>query len=282
MLNTTKWVLVADDDESFSNSLCEILTKSFGKEIKLVQARDGFEAIAKINNQAFHLIIIDMKMPRKDGGEVIEAVRANDFNETVPIMLVSGFASLEVEKKYKFVNFVPKPIDAEKFVKMVRNSFSIGSTEKMISASIFNSLLDSSLKFLGEALKRQDFKLGEFNYKKVGVEVKAEHAAIITTRIGKVENTFSVLCSEGTLMQIRDGSEKISGSSLDVICKSLGYVILKHVLTECGIIDSNQVQTKDITQDPQSLTEKKGIIVPIEANGIDYKVFATTKGLLNL
>lgn len=74
------------------------------------------------------------------------------------------------------------------------------------------------------------------------------------------------------------GSEKISGKSLNVICKSLGYVILKHVLTECGIINHNEVKTKDITQDPTLLTEKQGIIVPISADNIDYKIFATTKG----
>ena len=62
-----------------------------------------------------------------------------------------------------------------------------------------------------------------------------------------------------------------------MICKSLGYVILKHVLTECGIIDSNEVHTKDITQDPSLLTGKQGIVVPITASGIDYKIFATNK-----
>ena len=87
-----------------------------------------------------------------------------------------------------------------------------------------------------------------------------------------------MLCNREILEAIRDGSDKISGTSLDVICKSLGYVILKHVLTECGIIDSNEMKTKDITQDSTLLTNKQGIVVPIKSDNLDYIIFATTKG----
>lgn len=276
-ISTRKWILVAEDDDAVRKSICDLLISHFGAEIKIVEAADGAKAVTKIKNQNFHLIITDMHMPKKDGGQVVEAARSNTFNETTPIMLISANESIDIEKKYEFVNFVQKPIEPFAFAQMIRNLFSIGSTEKMISASIFNSLLDSSTAFLEEALKRSDFKTGEMALKKRGQDLIADYAAIITVYIGKVSNTFSVLCNKQTLEAIRDGSDKISGTSLDVICKSLGYVILKHVLTECGIIDSNEVKTKDITQDPSLLTGKQGIVVPITAKGIDYIIFATNK-----
>lgn len=279
-IRTTKWVLVADKDREIRERVARVLTDHFKKEVTIIEARDGVEAMAKIANQAFHLIITNLDLPRKNGGEVVESARSNAFNDTTPLIMFSLDGTIELERHHKFINGMKLDYKDEELVSVVRNLFNIGSTEKMISASIFNSLLDSSVRFLKEALKRKDFTLGEFKLKPVGVAQEAEYAAIITVYIGKVSNTFSVLCSKETLESIRDGSEKVSGTTLDVISRSLGYVILKHVLTQCGIIDHNEVHTKDISQDPAELTEKKGIIVPIQADGIDYKIFATTKGLI--
>lgn len=278
MIKTRRWILIADSDERFRKSTCDLLISHFGKEIKIVEADDGGVAVTKIKNQTFHLIITSFNLPKRTGEELIESARENPFNQTTPLIILSEEDLQYIEKDFEFVNFVRKPIDPFEFAKVIRNLFNLGSTEKMISASIFSSLLDSSIGFLEEALKRQDFKTGEMKLKKRGETLTGDYAAIITVYIGKVSNTFSVLCSESTLKALRDGSAKITGSSLDVICKSLGYVILKHVLTECGIINHNEVKTKDITQDPALLTSKQGIVVPITANGIDYKIFATTKG----
>lgn len=275
-IKTTKWILVAEDDDAVRKSICDLLLSHFGSEIRIVEVSNGAAAISKLSNQTFHIIITDLNMPRKGGTDVVQAARANQFNETTPIVLISSHGSSDIEKKYEFVNFVPKPLDPFGFAKIIQNLFRIGSTEKMISASIFNSLLDSSLAFLKEALKREDFDVGEMSLKRNGKELTADHAAIITLHIGKVSNTFSVLCSKETLEELRSGSERISGSSLDVICRSLGYVILRHVLEDCGIIDSNEVKTKDITQDPAVLTKKQGIVLPITSKGIQYKIFATT------
>ena len=277
-IKTRHWILIADSDETFRKSTCDLLISHFGKEIKIVEASDGAAAVTKIKNQTFHLIISAWELPRKSGDELIEATRTNPFNEKTPLIILAPEEIEDLEKNFEFVNFVKKPIDPFEFAQIIRNLFNLGSTEKMISASIFSSLLDSSLGFLEEALKRKDFKVDEMKLKKRGQELTGDHAAIITVHIGSVSNTFSVLCSKSTLELLRTGSEKISGSSLDVICKSLGYVILKHVLTECGIINHNEVKTKDITQDPAQLTNIQGIVVPISAEGIDYKIFATTGG----
>ncbi len=277
-IKTRKWILIADQDEKFRQSLVDILNSHFGKDVKIIEAEDGAEAISKIKNQTFHLIITEWELAKRSCEEVIVATRSNPFNQTTPMIILSEEDLIEIEKKFEFVNFIKKPFDSFDFAKVIKNLFSLGSTEKMISASIFSSLLESSTAFLEEALKRTDFKVAEMKLKSRGEKVSGDYAAIISVHVGKVSNTFSVLCSASTLNAIRDGSAKISGSSLEVICKSLGYVILKHVLTECGIINHNEVQTKDITQDPEVLTNKKGIIVPITADGIQYTIFATTKG----
>ncbi len=277
-IKTRKWILIVDTDQAFRQSIVDILNSHFGKDVKIIQATSLSAGVSKLKNQTFHLIISDWDLGERTCDELIESTRSNPFNQTTPMIVLSNDDKREVERNFEFVNFVKKPVESMEFAKIIRNLFSLGSTEKMISASIFSSLLDSSLAFLEEALDRKDFKLAEMKLKQRGEKVEGDYAAIIKVYVGKVSNTFSVLCSEDTLNSIRDKSEKISGKSLDVICRSLGYVILKHVLTECGIINHNEVHTKDITQDPEVLTNKKGIIVPITADGIRYTIFATTKG----
>ena len=275
-VKTRKWVLLVDDEEEIREELARQFYEIFGKEVKIIQAKDGVEAENKLKNQTFHLIVTDIRMPRKDGEELIEIVREGGFNETTPIIAMSAYSLKSIEKKFPFVSYLDKPITKEQLSKAVKTYFKLGSTEKMIDCSIFSSLLDSSVAFLKEALSRDDFQVGEMSLKSPGKTVTADFAAVIQVGIGKVSNTFSVLCSKQTLEQLRDKSEKLTGTSLEVIMQSLGYVILKYVLEECGIIDSNEVYAKDISQDSSLLTDKTGILVPVKALNIDYQVFATT------
>jgi two-component system chemotaxis response regulator CheY len=57
---------------------------------KVGYACDGREALRKIKNQEFGLIIMDVVMPGMDGLEAIRAVKEASIAQDVPIMLVSG------------------------------------------------------------------------------------------------------------------------------------------------------------------------------------------------
>lgn len=275
-VKTKKWILVVDDEADSRELICRNLASLYGNGIKIVEAQDGSVAEKKLKNQTFHLIITDIRMPKKDGEELIDIVRSSEFNDTTPIVAISAYKPENIEKTYPFVSYLDKPISKEQLKSAVDTYFTLGSTTKMIEGSIFSSLIDSSVGFLKEALSRNDFEVGEMKLKKVGETIEADHAAVIQIQVGKVKNTFSVLCSKATLEEIREKSEKVHGKSLDIISRSLGYVILKHVLIDCGIIDSNEVRSEDVSNDRDLLTNKKGIIVSINALNINYRVFATT------
>lgn len=275
-VKTRKWILVVEDEEVIRQQICQDLEELYGKDIKIVQASNGLEAENKIKNQTFHLIITDIRMPKKDGEELIEIIREGGFNETTPIIAISAYSRRDIERKYPFVGYLDKPLTKDILQRVVETYFKLQSTEKMIEGSIFSSLVDSSVKFLKEALDRDDFEIGEMKAKRMGEKLTADFAAVIEVQVGKVTNTFSVLCNKSTLEEIRDKSDKVQGSTLSILSRSLGFVILKNVLTECGIIDSNEVYAKDVVEDIELLTDKKGIVVPINALNIEYKVFATT------
>ena len=79
-----KKILVADDDPALRKVLVEKFNKS-GWEA--VGAADGEETLAHIKETRFDIILLDLRMPKKTGFEVLEAVKA-DSNLAHPVVLV--------------------------------------------------------------------------------------------------------------------------------------------------------------------------------------------------
>jgi CheY-like chemotaxis protein len=86
-----KTLLIIDDDEEFSSELGDILTDE-GYNINI--ANDGEKAINLINNFIFDLILLDYKMPVKNGIEFIKYIK--EKNIETKLILISG--SMNIEK----------------------------------------------------------------------------------------------------------------------------------------------------------------------------------------
>jgi two-component system, response regulator len=95
-------------------------------------ARDGAEALDYLFRRGAHaarrngnpvLILLDLKMPRVDGLEVLRAVKADPRLRTIPVVvLTSSRAEQDVVRSYELgVNaYVVKPVQFDKFVAAVR------------------------------------------------------------------------------------------------------------------------------------------------------------------
>jgi len=90
-----KKILIIDDEELVIESLKKLLKKK-GYESEI--ARNGEEAISKVKEGDFNLIISDIRMPEKDGIETVKEIReilkqAN--KEKIPEILITGYADEE-------------------------------------------------------------------------------------------------------------------------------------------------------------------------------------------
>lgn len=83
-------ILVVDDEDSVRNSLEEILRLE-GYEV--TAAESGEAALAALQNEAFDLVLLDLKMPHLDGGEVLRTA-ARSAPDT-KVILLTGHGSLE-------------------------------------------------------------------------------------------------------------------------------------------------------------------------------------------
>lgn len=119
-------ILVIDDERSIRNAIKEIL--EFEKyEVSL--ASDGVEGIDMIEQSEYDVILCDVKMPRKDGMEVLQ--EAMKLTET-PFIVISGHGTIELAvealKKGAY-DYIAKPLDLNRLLIALRNAMEKGKLE---------------------------------------------------------------------------------------------------------------------------------------------------------
>jgi len=86
------------------------------REIDILWAQTGRQAVEICDNQDFHLILMDIKMPEMNGYKVLEILRTKGMK--MPIVAQTAYARLEDEAKVLsagFDGYISKPIDRNKF-----------------------------------------------------------------------------------------------------------------------------------------------------------------------
>ncbi len=87
-MNTTKTILVADDDPVITETIQITLSHSF--ECSLMIAQDGEEAWQALQENTMELIISDWNMPIKTGAPLLEDVRKNERLSHIPCLMLTS------------------------------------------------------------------------------------------------------------------------------------------------------------------------------------------------
>lgn len=120
-----KKILVIDDEELVSESLKKLLKKQ-GYDATV--ARSGVEALAKIKDGEFDLIVSDIRMSDMNGIEIVRRIRAHlkeNGKKPVPEILITGYASednLEEAKRLNVADYIYKPFNIKEFLDIVRRN----------------------------------------------------------------------------------------------------------------------------------------------------------------
>ncbi|GEQ84674.1 histidine kinase [Patiriisocius marinistellae] len=112
-----KKILVAED-----NRINQIVTKKIleKKEIYCVVVENGKEAVKKVKNEKFDLILMDLNMPIMDGFKATVLIRK--FNPNIPIVALTAVEIEEVRNEIYFVgmnDIIIKPYDINQFVQTI-------------------------------------------------------------------------------------------------------------------------------------------------------------------
>ena len=95
MNKKSKKILLAEDDSAISKIMsCALEEEGFD----LDKASDGQEALSKIESNNYDLFLLDMIMPKKNGLEVLKALKKKQ-KEKIPILVFSNLSQEDDEKK---------------------------------------------------------------------------------------------------------------------------------------------------------------------------------------
>jgi two-component system response regulator len=127
MNNIAVEVLLIEDNPEDAELTIRVLKKN-NLANNLVHLQDGEEALeflfSKGNNSIPKLILLDLKMPKVDGIEVLKKIKADDQRKIIPVViLTSSKEERDIIESYNLgVNaYVVKPVEFEKFVSAVAN-----------------------------------------------------------------------------------------------------------------------------------------------------------------
>jgi CheY-like chemotaxis protein len=152
----SKRVLIVDDEESLTYFLGENLAGlSLGYEVET--ARSGKEALAKISQQPFDLVITDFLMPDLDGLELIEQVRVRHPQTHLILMTAYGNDQVEAEaRRLEVYRYITKPFQVEELVTAVRQA--LGETIASLEGS--HTLTEAQLEAITKCLTNLRFEVG--------------------------------------------------------------------------------------------------------------------------
>ena len=142
MEEITKRILLVEDDPNFGTVLKEYLSIN---NYEVVLAKNGMEGFEKFKKSDFHLCILDVMMPYKDGFTLAQEIREKD--KEIPIIFLTAKSLKEdVLKGYKVGadDYLNKPFDSEVLLLKI---------QAMIQRKTVDSIADS---------KQFEFEIGSF------------------------------------------------------------------------------------------------------------------------
>ena len=137
-------ILIIDDDESTRKSLTLIFRKK-GYEIETVGS--GREALDKLKEKFFNLVLVDIKLPDMEGIDLIQPLK--EIHPDVAVIMVTAFASMETVMQALNLGasaYITKPLNMEEVFVTVKENL---EKQRLVieNKRLFNALSDSEKRY---------------------------------------------------------------------------------------------------------------------------------------
>jgi DNA-binding response OmpR family regulator len=127
MMTDKKLVMVVDDDPDLVES---VAMKLESNNFRVTKAYDGVEALEKIKAERPALVILDVMMPRKDGYTLCDELKKSEETKDIVVVLLTAVAAAVSSTNYTHMggkttladDYIPKPIDLDKLMEIVKDN----------------------------------------------------------------------------------------------------------------------------------------------------------------
>ena len=207
-------ILIIEDEAPIRRVLTKILSEE-NDTYSVQEAEDGLQGIELVKNEDFDLILCDIKMPKMDGVEVLEAIKK--IKSEIPMVMISGHGDLETAiqtMRLGAFDYISKPPDLNRLLNTVRNA-----------------LDKKQLVVENKILKKKVSK----NYEMIG---KSEAISHIKTMIDKVAQTDARVLITGpngtgkelVAHQLHEKSNRAQQAIIEVNCAAIPSELIESEL----------------------------------------------------
>lgn len=207
-------ILIIEDEAAIRRVLTKILSEE-NDSYKVEEAEDGLQGIEKVKNDDYDLILCDIKMPKMDGVEVLEAVKK--IKPEIPMVMISGHGDLETAintMRLGAFDYISKPPDLNRLLNTVRNA-----------------LDKKQLVVENKILKKKVSK----NYEMIGNSEAINHIKTMIDKVAPTDARVLITGPNGTgkelvAHQLHERSERSSAPIIEVNCAAIPSELIESEL----------------------------------------------------
>ncbi len=207
-------ILIIEDEAAIRRVLVKILSEE-NDTYQVEEAEDGLEGIEKIKKEDYDLVLCDIKMPKMDGVEVLEA--AKKIKPEIPIVMISGHGDLDTAvntMRMGAFDYISKPPDLNRLLNTVRNA-----------------LDRKELVVENKLLKKKVSK----NFEMIGESKAISHIKDIIEKVAQTDARVLITGSNGTGKELvahwlHQKSERANGPMVEVNCAAIPSELIESEL----------------------------------------------------
>jgi DNA-binding NtrC family response regulator len=207
-------ILIIEDEAAIRRVLTKILSEE-NESYQVEDAEDGLAGMEKIKTTDYDLILCDIKMPKMDGVEVLEATKK--IKPEIPIVMISGHGDMETAiqtMRLGAFDYISKPPDLNRLLNTVRNA-----------------LDKKQLVVENKILKKKVSK----NYEMIGNSAPIHHIKAIIEKVALTDARVLITGPNGTgkelvAHQLHEKSERSGAALIEVNCAAIPSELIESEL----------------------------------------------------
>ncbi|WP_395050200.1 sigma-54-dependent transcriptional regulator [Flavobacterium sp.] len=207
-------ILIIEDEAAIRRVLAKILSEE-NDTYQVEDAEDGLAGLEKIKNNDYDLVLCDIKMPKMDGVEVLEAVKK--IKPEIPMVMISGHGDMETAiqtMRLGAFDYISKPPDLNRLLNTVRNA-----------------LDKKQLVVENKILKKKVSK----NYEMIGESEPINHIKLMIEKVAQTEARVLITGPNGTgkelvAHQLHEKSQRANFPLIEVNCAAIPSELIESEL----------------------------------------------------
>jgi len=207
-------ILIIEDEASIRRVLTKILSEE-NDTYQVEDAEDGLIGFKKIKNYDYDLVLCDIKMPKMDGVEVLQAVKK--IKPEIPIVMISGHGDMETAiqtMRLGAFDYISKPPDLNRLLNTVRNA--LDKKQLVVENKILKKIVSK-------------------NYEMIGESEAINHIKVMIEKVAKTEARVLITGPNGTgkelvAHQLHEKSERANFPLIEVNCAAIPSELIESEL----------------------------------------------------